>query len=778
METKKYKVNINKGLTKEEVIIRQKKNLVNYDTTLPTKSNKQIVIDNLLTLFNIINLVLAIAVIAVGSLKNVSFLGVIFCNTLISILQELRSKKVIDELSVLAETKVHVLRDAQKIEININEIVLDDLLLLNIGNQVVTDCIILEGEVFVDESFITGEADPIYKQEGDLLLSGSFIISGTAKTQVEHIGLDNYTAKISHGAKYIKPLNSQIMRSLNKIVNIISFAIVPLGILMFTKQMSLEGQVFQTSVISTVASLIGMIPEGLVLLTSTVLAVAIMRLATKNVLVQELYCIETLARVDVICLDKTGTITEGKMEVKEIVPLDGFDETLVKNVVANIFKNLDDENPTALALRQAYKITDPMEAVKKISFSSAKKYSGVVFKDSTYLLGAYEFLMPDDTKYKNMILEKSKVYRVILLGKTDKLTDNLENFKPIALLLLQDKIKVEAKKTLTYFKDQGVSLKIISGDNVETVYNIALRAGLSSSSKYIDATTLKTDKDLYDAAQIYTVFGRVTPTQKRDLILALKKAGHTVAMTGDGVNDCLALKEADCSIAMASGSDAARSVSQLVLLDSSFGALPDILLEGRRSINNVQRSASLFLVKTIYASILAVLFLFINMPYPFIPIQMSLLSVFTIGIPSFVLALEPNHDLVEGDFLKNVLRKAAPASFTVIVNIMLIMLISYVFNFTTEKTSVLAVIMTAYTSFILLYKISRPFNRLRLALFITMFIGFSGCVILLPSLFNIGSLNTMLIVLLCFLMYLSHYTYRIFDDFIDKILNKFKSNTI
>lgn len=766
----KYLSNIKKGLTTKEVEERIKKKLVNYDTTLPTKSKKQIVIDNVLTLFNIINLVLAVAVISVGSYKNVAFLGVIICNTLISILQELRSKKVIDELSLVSQTKVHVLRNSKKEEIGINDIVLDDVLLLNIGNQIVTDCILREGEVFVDESFITGEADPIYKKEGDRLLSGSFITSGTAVAQVEHIGLDNYTAKITHGAKYIKPINSQIMKSLNKIVNVISFAIVPIGILMFTKQMSLVGSDIQSSVVTTVASLIGMIPEGLVLLTSTVLAVAVIRLASKKVLVQELYCIETLARVDVICLDKTGTITEGKMEVEEVIPIGNYKKETIQNILANIFTTLEDENPTANALRKAYTVQEKMEAIKKISFSSAKKYSGVTFKDATYLVGAYEFLMPEDKKYTARISEYAKTSRVVILGKIDKLNEELTGFVPIAFVLLQDKIKKEARKTLEYFKDQGVDIKIISGDNVETVYNIALKAGLPSTAKYIDATTLKTEKELFKAAEEYTVFGRVTPTQKRDLIVGLKKQGHTVAMTGDGVNDCLALKESDCSIAMASGSDAARSISQLVLLNSSFDGLPDVLLEGRRNINNIQRSASLFLVKTIYASILAVLFLFINMPYPFVPIQMSLLSVFTIGVPSFVLALEPNHELVKGNFLGNVVHKAAPASFTVITNILLIMLISYAFKLSQESTSVLAVIMTAYTSFILLYKISKPFNRLRFILFLTMFLGFTGCILLFPELFSIGSLTIPLLILLIFLMFISHYAYEIYTDLVEKFL--------
>lgn len=655
------------GLTKEEVEERIKENKVNYDTSLPTKSIKTIVRENIFTLFNLINILLGVAVFCVGSYKNLLFLIVIFCNTAISIIQEINSKRAVDKLSILAQAKVNCIRDGEKQEIGINSIVLDDLLMLETGNQIVADSIILEGEVEVNESFITGESDVIYKRKGDTLLSGSFVVSGKCKAEVIHIGDENYTSKISSGAKYVKKVNSEIMKSLNGIIKIVSIAIVPIGILLFFNQLGLTENSFKNAVVNTVAAIIGMIPEGLVLLTSTVLAVSVIRLSKRKVLVQELYCIETLARVDTLCLDKTGTITEGTMEVNDIIEITKSKEEL-EEILSEISSASDDNNSTIEAIRAKYKNKQKWKVINKIPFSSQKKWSGVCFKDKgSYIIGAPEFVLREKyDEYKERIEKYSNDYRVIIVANSEgdfiekELPDKLE---VLGFVLISDVIRKEASKTLEYFKEQGVNIKIISGDNPITVSKIAKRAGVENSEKYINMQEIKTKEQLEKAAKEYTIFGRVTPVQKKELVQALKKEGHTVAMTGDGVNDVLALKEADCSIAMASGSDATRNVAELVLLDSNFASMPEIVLEGRRTINNIERSATLFLVKTIYASILAIIFLFVNMPYPFMPIQLTLISTVTIGIPSFVLALEPNKERIKGKFLRNVISRALRNSF-------------------------------------------------------------------------------------------------------------------
>lgn len=751
---------INTGLTTEQVEERKAQGLVNFNTEASTKSVKQIVRENVCTLFNMINIVLAIAVICVGSFKNLTFMMIIILNTLISIVQELRSKKTLDKLQVLASSKVTSIRDGEKVKLDINEIVLDDVLCFEIGNQVVVDSVIREGEVEVDESFITGEAETVFKNKGDMLVSGSFIVSGKATCQVVHIGLDNYTAKIASDTKYIKPISSEIMRSLNKIVSTISCLIVPVGILLFSRQMYLEGNTVSQAVVNTVAALIGMIPEGLVLLTSTVLAVSVIRLSRRKVLVQDLYCIETLARVDTICLDKTGTITEGCMEVVDTILKDS--NVSLEEILANLNSSLDESNPTAKALKEKFGKKETFRLKEVIPFSSKKKYSGAIYEAGAYFFGAPEFLLKSKIKkYKDEIDMYAKDYRVlVLIQAKDK---KLSGIKVLGYLLLQDKIRKEAFDTLRYFKEQGVRIKIISGDNPDTVYGIAVRAGLPRSCKKIDASTLKSDQEIIDAVEKYDIFGRVSPEQKKKFILALQSLGHTVAMTGDGVNDVLALKEADCSIAMANGSDASKNVSQLVLLDSNFSSMPHVVAEGRRTINNIERSASLFLVKTIYATILAIGFIFVEMPYPFIPIQLTLASVVTIGIPSFVLALQPNHDRVKGDFLTSVLRRAFPPAITIVLNIVVVFTASNILGFSYAETSTLSVAVTGYTSFILLYKTCLPLNPLRTVLFVTMFIAFIAG-FSFRNLFSFAHFNVVMVLVIIICIIMSHHLYALIED--------------
>lgn len=724
----RYNPDIKVGLTDVEVTHRINDNLINYDTDIKTKSIKQIIFSNIFTLFNLLNFSIALAIFMVGSYKNLLFMGVVFCNTIISIIQELNSKRVIDKLSVVASKKVNVIRNSKIINININEIVLDDIICLKIGNQIVTDCIIKEGLVYVDESFITGEAELQEKSVGDMLLSGSFIVSGKCIAQVEHIGIDNYTSKISKEAKYIKKINSVIMSSLNTIVKFVSIVIVPLGLILFLRQYHF-GNGLENAVVKSAAAIISMIPEGLVLLTSTVLAVSVIRLGRKRVLVQDLYCIETLARVDTICLDKTGTLTEGLLELDNVIPLS--EKYNIDDILSAIGNELNDNN-TVKAIHDKYNKNSNLEVIDIIPFSSKKKYSGITFKNiGTFVLGAPDFLTDDKEILK--LINRYNRYRTVLLKHKD-------NNEVLALLLINDKIRKSADKTLKYFKKQGVDIKIISGDSIDTVSNVAESVNLEKI-KCFDMSKIKKTDDLSKIVEQYNIFCRVSPSQKKDIIAALKSNNHTVAMTGDGVNDCLALKEADCSIAMASGSDAARNVSQIVLLDSNFDAVTDVLLEGRQTINNIERSATLFLTKTLYAALLAILFLFISMDYPFQPIQLSLISSITIGIPSFILALQPNRDLVKGNFLLNIISKSIPSAITVVVNVIFVIIIGYLFHLTDNEISTMAISLVAFTGFILLFKLCYPFNLLRIILYIGLILVFLINIIGLNNIYDLVMLD-------------------------------------
>lgn len=720
------------GLTDEQVNSRYEQGLYNKESSLKTKSVGRIFRDNIVTLFNIINFILAIAVLLVGSYKNMLFMGVIFFNIAIGTFQEIRAKKTIDKMSIISQSKIKVIRNSLEQEININEVVLDDIIVLSQGNQVPTDCVLVSGTCEANESLLTGESDAIFKIKDDKLMSGSFIVSGKCYVRAESVGEDNYAASLSNKAKYLKKVNSEIMNTLNKIIKIISIVIIPLGILLFWRQMTLNGfSDINDAVVSTVAALIGMIPEGLILLTSTVLAVGVIRLSRQKVLVQELYCIETLARVDVLCLDKTGTITEGCMEVHDIVPIGGTSADDLKVALIALANASQDSNPTINAIKDKYNEKSELEPTKVVAFSSEKKWSGASFgNNGTYVMGAEEFVLGDNVSVvKDNLASMEEGFRVILIAHSpEEFNDRClpNNLSPIGIVIIKDKIREEAKATLDYFSKQGVDLKVISGDNVKTVSAVAKLAGLEKYDKCVDATTLKSYDDIKVAVEKYSVFGRVTPSQKYDMVKALKEKNHTVAMTGDGVNDVLALKEADCSVAMASGSDAARSVSQLVLLDSNFASMPRVVAEGRRSINNIQRSSTLFLIKTIYSCLLAVIFVFLGAQYPFEPIQMTLISTFTIGIPSFILALEPNSDRVQGQFFTNVMSKSAPGGITVTLAMVFIVIMQGFFHFDAATASTYSVTVTAFIGLLVLFKISIPFNIIRGALFIAMT---TGCVV-------------------------------------------------
>ena len=770
-----FNTDIQHGLTSQEVTERIQKNLVNYNNQPRTKSIKEIIYSNLFTYFNFLNIFLGAAVILAGlfsgrllySLKNCLFMGVIFCNTVISTVQEIVSKKIIDKLSVISSSKATVLRDGKEELIEMDNIVLNDIVLLKNGNQIIVDSIIRDGAVEVNESFITGESNTILKKKGDTLLSGSFVVSGSCVAEVIHVGKDNYINTISSEAKYIKENNSVILNSFEKIVRILSVIIIPLGAALFCNQYLIIGSSISDAIINTVAALIGMIPEGLVLLTSSVMAVSIIRLGKYKVLVQQLYCIETLSRVNVICLDKTGTITTGNMKVYDIIPNKNYTKGEFTKILEKITMALYDDSPTFKALKDRFNKDIKVDVLEKITFSSERKFSAVRLTEGSFYIGAYEYVLKSEKNLDySLINDYQQDYRILVVCKNkEQLSKTPTNLEVIGFVLIEDEIRKEAKDTLEYFKSQGVKIKIISGDNPLTVLNIAKKAGIKDDLKAIDASIINED-NVEELVVENDIFGRVTPRGKKLIILALKKLGYITAMTGDGVNDVLALKEADCSVAMASGSDAARAVSQIVLLDNNFASMPKIVAEGRRTINNIERSASLLLVKTIYTILIILTCLFTQNEYFFIPIQLTLITTCTIGIPSFVLALEPNTNIVSGNFILKIFKNSIPAGVTVFLNIVIIILFKNAFALSDEVVNALAVLLTGTTGFIHLYKISKPFNLLRGFLFAFLLLAFLYGVIFQYSFFDLSSMNLQIALILFLLIIFSANSY----DFLHNIL--------
>lgn len=747
---KRYTPDCHMGLTKQQVEERMNAGLHNIQTDRITKSYREIIRDNVCSLFNFINAILAGLIIYVGSYRNLMFLGVAISNLVIGIFQEIRAKRTLDRLSILHESSISLIREGSLCEVHLEEVVLDDVMVLGSGSQICSDATILEGRLEVNESNVNGESDVIVKQKGDFLYSGSYILSGQAYAQVEHIGEDNYATSIMKDAKVLRKHQSELRDSINFIIKLIGIAIIPIGILLFLKQFYWLEVDFEASIVSTVAALIGMIPEGLVLLTSVALAVGSIHLAKQKTLVQELYCIETLARVDTLCLDKTGTITVGSMQVESII---NFTDHPIKDYLSKMMFALEDDNSTAQAIRTFVKDCSDGNATAMIPFSSERKYSAVSFAEGTYILGANEFIHPkQDPLVEDQINQYvNKGYRVLSLCYSEQMIQEEQipsHAKVIALILLSDPIREEAPKTLQYFASQGVDIKIISGDNPVTVHEIARRAGLQNADRYVDASKLQED-ELADAAERYNVFGRVSPQQKKRLIQELKAKKHTTAMIGDGVNDVMALKEADCSIAVAQGSEAAKNIANLVLLDNNFSSMPQIVLEGRRVINNIQRAASLFLVKTIFSFLLSILTLFLNHPYPFAPIQLTLISSLMIGIPSFFLALEPNHSRVKGNFVINVLSYAAPGAIMVVISTIVISLYTTLFGYSDEVRSTMCVMLTGICSLTVLLRVSSPFTRQRRIIFFSMATIFALCLIFFKDLFMIVPLDVFSFGIVC-----------------------------
>ncbi len=755
-------VSCSEGLSAEQVRQREQAGLCNITPPSNTKSEKQIVKENCFTFFNLIFIVLAVALAIVGSFKNMTFLVVCICNTVIGIFQEIRAKRAVDALTLVAAGSLTAIRNGKRCSLRTDRLVRDDIVEFGPGDQICADALVRQGELYVNESLLTGEADAIVKKPGDELKSGSFVISGRVLAQLTHVGADSYAAKLASEARRdVRSTKSEMMLALTRLITVVGIALIPMGILLFIRHYSdsFLGLDLNTAVTSTVSALIGMIPEGLYLLTSVAIAASCLKLSKNKVLVQDMNCIETLAHVDILCVDKTGTITEPRMEVEDVLPLSKrTSPEEIEEILASYYYNEEPDNETAAAMARQFAHETSWKVEKRIPFQSANKWSAADFGEKgRYLIGAPEFILKERYEEVREQAEamSSRGCRVLLLASYGPAVETplkLSEITPLALIFLTNPLRPDAKETFHYFAQQGVSVRVISGDNPLTVSEVAKRAGILHAERYIDAAKLVTDEDFAEAVKKYTVFGRVTPDQKRKLVQAFQKRGHTVAMTGDGVNDVLALKDANCGIAMAAGSQAASQVSQIVLLESQFSAMPHIVAEGRRVINNIQRTASLFLVKNIFSFSLTFLLLFINMTFPLQAISISLISSVTIGIPSFFLALEPNYARVKGRFLRNVILKALPGGLTNLILVLTAGLLSTSFRLREEELNTICFFLVTVVGFISLYHVCVPFTKLRFAVFVAMLIATALCVLILPDFFELSSLRFKAIMLLLLLV--------------------------
>lgn len=851
IQMKRETPDITRGLTRAQVEERISHDAVNHSVESPSKSGKEIICSNIFTYFNLIFFIIAVVLILVGSFRDLTFLPVIISNTLIGIVQELRSKKVLDNLSILNAPKNTVLRDGQEQTVPSEELVLDDIVIFSAGNQIPADAVVEDGEVLVNEALITGESDQITKKKGDTLLSGSFVVSGTCKGRLEKVGKDSYISQLTMEAKAMNDEeSSEMIRSLDKLVKIVGVIIIPIALVLFGQQYFINESSIRDSVTSTVAAIIGMIPEGLYLLASVAMAVSVMRLASQKVLVHNMKCIETLARVDVLCVDKTGTITDNTMTVKKMLPLrktaaakkeaktadcaqtesmacaEAASENIVTEAMGTGSENMTTEimetvpeamteetaqaaeknaqeffevpkftpeeaaraelaigdfaaamatdNITMKAIKDFFRKRSGKRPEKVFSFSSATKYSGAVFEDSSYVLGAPEFILRSEYgEYAEQIERwSSQGYRVLIFAKYLGTLDGKAlqaPVEPISMILLANPVRANARETFAYFAGQGVEIKVISGDTPVTVSEVAKEAGIANAENYVDMSTITDEAELRAAAVKYTVFGRVTPDQKRQLVGALKDAGRTVGMTGDGVNDVLALKDADCSIAMASGSDAAAQVSQLVLLESDFSKMPSVVAEGRRVVNNIERTASLFLVKNIFSLFMSLFSIILMVNYPMEPSQISLISMFTIGIPAFVMSLEQNTNRIEGNFLSNVLFKALPGGLTDFLVVSGLYLFCMEFNVSEADVSTSCTIILAIVGLMILYRIASPMTKLHWILWFGMAAGLVYCMTFVSSIFAISGISKKCLMLLVVFAIITEPTFRYLSIGIKKI---------
>ena len=736
------------GLSAEQVKRRFAQGENNYKVESSTLSVSEIVRSNVCTYFNLVFAVIAVLLAIVGAWSDMLFLPIIVANTCIGIIQEVHSKKVLDKLSILNAPHAVVIRDGKRQEIPADQLVLDDIVEFSAGSQIPADAKVVSGELQVNESLITGESDEIEKREGDSLLSGSFVVSGKACARLEKVGKDSYISKLTlQATKSKKGEQSEMIRSLNYLIMVMGIIIIPIGIALFVQSFIYNEGTFHDSITGMVAAIIGMIPEGLYLLTSVALAVSSVRLAQKKVLIHDMKCIETLARVNVLCVDKTGTITEPGMHVYDFSVLDGADQLEISQLLADFVAAQEKDNATMEALKAHFSNGSGMRAREVYSFSSETKYSGAVMNDGkSYVIGAPEFVLRGQfAQYQEQIATySSKGYRVLVFAQYEGTLDRkplTEPVLPLCFVMLANPIRKGAKETFTYFAENDVDIKVISGDNPLTVSVIAAEAGIVGAERFVDASTLKEKEDYYRAVEEYTVFGRATPSQKRMLVQALKEHKKTVAMTGDGVNDVLALKDADCSVAMASGSEAASNVAQLVLLDSDFSRMPSVVAEGRRVVNNIERTAALYIVKNIFSMLLAIFSVILMLDYPLEPSQVSLISMFTIGIPSFVLALEPNKELIRGHFLTNVLVRALPAGLTDFIVVSGLVIFCREFQVDLDCLSTSCTILVAIVGFMILHRIARPMNTGHIVMLVGVIAGWILCMLFGGSFFGITGIS-------------------------------------
>lgn len=757
------KTDKDEGLTEEEVGKRTKEGLYNKAVGNQSKTVGQIIYSNVFTYFNLVFAIFAGLLIFVRSYINMTFLPIILCNTLMGIVQEIRAKIVLDRLTVLNAPKTRVIRSGREREVDSETLVLGDICIFQAGSQICADACVVEGVVRVNEALVTGEADEITKMPGDKLLSGSYVVSGQCKAELEHVGYDSYVSKLMLEAKASRSkIKTEMMSSLDKLVKIIGILIIPLGIIMFLQAKFVLGNTVQQSVVSVVASLVGMIPEGLYLLASVALVVSVIRLGRQKVLVHEMACVETLARVNVLCVDKTGTITENEMGVNEIVPLDES-VTNIHSLIAHVIRSFHEDNITMKTLKQYFDEKEDLcdlsqetgQLSRVHSFSSETKYSAVVYESKSYIIGAPEQVLLNDYElHKEMINEYAECgKRVLVFGEYSKDPEGKpldEPVKALALIVLSNPIRSQARETFEYFEKQGVRIKVISGDNPVAVRGVAKEAGIEGAEKCIDTSKLS-DEELKEAALNCNIFGRVQPKQKKIIIKALQEAGNVVAMTGDGVNDVLALKTADCSVAMAQGSDAAANASQIVLLESDFSKMPSVVLEGRRVVNNIQRSASLFLVKNIFSMLLTIFALISINRYPLYPTQISLMGAFTIGIPAFLLAMQPNKSIIKGHFLTNVIIKALPSGLTDFLVVMAATIIGAVMDIPHEQLSTMVTFIVIMVGILTLIRVCRPFDAIRLGICISMTVGVIAAAMLFSELFAISALpvHLWIMVIVC-----------------------------
>ncbi|MDY4027846.1 MAG: HAD-IC family P-type ATPase [Butyrivibrio crossotus] len=768
------------GLTVAEVNARIEAGKINIADDSSDRTTGKIIRDNLLTYFNLIFLVITVLLCIAGAFRDLTFLPIIIGNILIGIVQELRAKKTLDKMKILNAGHAVVIREGKRQKVTAEELVIDDLVWLSSGDAICADSVVVSGEITVNESMLTGEADGIVKKENEELLSGSFVVSGEGYARLIRVGNDSYISKLTNEAKALKKgEESEMIRSINMFVKVIGIIIIPMSVILFVQAFVFRNASFRTSITSMVASIIGLIPEGLYLLTTLALAVSMMKLAKDKVLLHDMKSIESLARVDVLCVDKTGTITKPEMTVTEIVSCDdSMNEVFTDYVMSSI-----DNNATAVALKKYLNdnnvVNGKRTASKVYPFNSTVKYGAMAFNGDYYVLGAPEFIIK--TGFNNLKDDISqyttKGYRVIVLAKAESLTrDGVIDGEilPLGFVVLANEIRDNAVETFTYFKEQGVAIKVISGDNPATVSEVARQAGIENAEKYVDASTLTDNMMISDAIAKYTVFGRVTPKQKQQFVKALKMQGHTVAMTGDGVNDILALKDADCSVAMASGSEATAQAAQIVLLDSDFSRMPEIVLEGRRVVNNVQRSASLFLVKNIFSLLLTIFSTVLMISYPLMPSQVSLISMFTIGIPGFLLALEPNKSRIKGHFLGNVLLKALPAGLTDFFAVSALVICGHVFNIPSTDIATASTLLIAVVGFMIMIKISHPFNKFKYGILALNIFGLIFCGLFLDSLFAMSDMSNICILLTIVFGFAAESMFRYITIFVEFIQNRMR----